>query len=271
MLFNKNKTVQEIKNTSENIGAEELDEIIHAVGIIEKTYLERDLENIDITAVEKPVKYSNIFEGTADLVGTIKQKADYYPKEYFGKKIILDWKTKDSAFSDLTKWRKTYMDSWQWRLYSFAEKSSVFEYRGISRATGETKNITLKVREENNENCLDYLNRSQGLITYLSQFKIWPRHKPFACHSYNRECPFYSECKDDKVPHNLQGLIKIKPLHYSDLEVFYMCPERYRLLAKLQEKLELEQMGESESSRYTRFGKAFHRGVAEIYKKAYKL
>lgn len=271
MLFNQKKTVEEIKNTDETIDKDELEEIVHAVGIIEKTYLEKDMENIDIKFVEKPVKYTNIFEGTADLIGEVKRKADYYPQEYWGKKIILDWKTKDSAFSDLTKWRNQYKDSWQWRLYSFAENAQIFEYRGISRATGETKNITLKVDENNSKNALNYLKTSRNLIQNLSETEVWPRHKPYACHSYNRECPFYNDCKFDRVPENLKGLIKIKPLHYSDLEVFYMCPERYRLLAKLQEKLDLEQMGESETSRYTRFGKAFHRGVAQIYIKAYKL
>jgi len=108
VLFNQKKTVEEIKNTDETIDKDELEEIVHAVGIIEKTYLEKDMENIDIKFVEKPVKYTNIFEGTADLIGKVKRKADYYPQEYWGKKIILDWKTKDSAFSDLTKWRNQY-------------------------------------------------------------------------------------------------------------------------------------------------------------------
>ena len=163
MLFNQKKTVEEIKNTDETIDKDELEEIVHAVGIIEKTYLEKDMENIDIKFVEKPVKYTNSFEGTADLIGEVKRKADYYPQEYWGKKIILDWKTKDSAFSDLTKWRNQYKDSWQWRLYSFAENAQIFEYRGISRATGETKNITLKVDENNSKHALNYLKTSRNL------------------------------------------------------------------------------------------------------------
>ncbi len=270
MLYNSKKTIEALLNTPEKIEKDELDELVHAVGIIEKVYLERDLENLNVVAVEKSVTYQKLFEGTADLVGEIRKNSSFYPKDYWGKKIIVDWKSKDTGFTDLTKWKKTYMDSWQWRLYSFAENADCFEYRGISRATGETKNLTLKVKENNHDNCLNYLKNSQRLITQLSESYVWPRHKPFACHAYNRECPFYKECKEDIVDPSLVGLIQIKPLHYSDLEVFYMCPERYRLLTKVSEKYN-NRMGDSESSRYTRFGAALHRGVAYIYTKTYNL
>lgn len=274
MLYKRKDTIEEIKNTNETIDSSELDEVIHAVGIVEKTFLERDKENIDVTHIEKSLKYKDIYEGTADIVGRIKKNSPYYPKDYHGTKIIIDWKTKEAVFYDLSKWKQQYMDSWQWRLYSFVEEADCFEYRGISRANGDTQKITLKVKEDNKEFCLDYLYYSNEAITALNKVGEgpWPRHKPFGCHSYNRECPFYQDCKNDKVPEGLEGHIKPKTLHYSDLEVFYMCPERYRLLTKLQEKLYTKGLGDGiESSKTTRFGSALHRGVAHIYKLSYKL
>ena len=272
MLYNNKKTVEAILNTEEKIDKDELDELVHAVGIVEKVYLERDKENIDVKAVEKPLKHKDIYEGTADLVGTIKQSSPFYPKDYWGQKIIVDWKSKDTAFSDVSKWKQTYMDSWQWRLYSFVEKTNVFEYRGISRATGETKNMTLRVKEDNKDMCLNYINMTREQINVLSAFTVgeWPRHKPFGCHAYNRECPFYKDCKQDKIPDGLEGPIQIRPLHYTDMEVFYLCPERYRLLTKISEKVN-NKFGEAESSRYTRFGAALHRGIAHIYTVSYNL
>lgn len=274
MLYNRKDTIEEIKNTTETIDSSELDEVIHAVGIVEKVYLERDKENLNVIAIEKPLKYINIYEGTADLVAIIKKGSSYYPKDYHNSKIIIDWKSKDAAFYDLAKWKKQYSDSWQWRLYSFVEGADCFEYRGISRANGETQKITLKVRDTNKEDCLDYLGYTQEAIEAFNKFGEgpWPRHKPFGCHAYNRECPFYDSCKNDKIAEGLEGHIQLKPLHYSDMEVFYLCPERYRLLTKIQEKMYTKGLGDGvESSRYTRFGAALHRGIAHIYKLSYKL
>lgn len=272
MLYNRKDTLEQIKDTKETIDSSEIDELVHAVGIVEKVYLERDKENIDVIAVEKSLKYKDIYEGTADLVATIKKGSKYYPKDYHGTKIIIDWKSKDAAFYNLSEWKQKYMDSWQWRLYSFVEGADCFEYRGISRANGDTQKITLKVKEDNKELCLDYLGYSGEAINAFNNFGEgpWPRHKPFGCHAYNRECPFYSDCKLDQIPEGLKGPIQIKPMHYSDLDVFYLCPERYRLLTKLQEKMYTKGIGDGvESSRYTRFGAALHRGIAHIYKLSY--
>lgn len=269
MFHENNKTLQEIKNTPENISTEEIDEIVEAVGVLENTYLKRDLQCLKVLALEQLINYTNVtgvFEGTMDLKATVIDTGDYYPDDFVGKTMIVDWKTKDSASFD-TRWKQEKIDSWQWRLYSMVEKSHGFEYRGVSRASGATKSVLLRVPKDNETNAIEYIEDVLAMQRSIIDKPVWPRHKPFACHAYNRECPFFKSCSKDQAPEGMERLIQIKPLHYTTAETFLLCPERFRLLQILEETAGKY----AETSRYTRFGGAVHRGIASVYTQAFKL
>lgn len=277
MRINKDKVLEAIKNTIEPIDNDTVEDVLHTVYVLKDTYLENDLEHLDITSVEKPVSWGKkgvgknanipLFEGTADAIATVRKESDFYPNDFRGKKLIIDWKTKDSATFD-TRWVDDKRGSWQWRLYSMAEEATGFEYRGVSRASDATKRVVLRVPEYNKANCISYLNGIAGMLFILEPHPVWPRHKPYACNAYARPCPFLESCKNDEVPSNLVGQITAPPIHYTSAETFLLCPERYRLLTKLEEQSN-NRVGEA--SRYTLFGGAVHRGIAEIYTQAYKL
>jgi hypothetical protein len=50
-------------------------------------------------------------------------------------------------------------------------------------------------------------------------------------------------------------------LSYSSLEAFMTCNERYR-----RDRLDLGELVEDDSSDASRYGKAFHEAIAEVYK-----
>lgn len=239
------------------LDAETLADAKSCVYILAKKYGDRDFEELEITAVEKPFTVDNLIAGTCDLIGTIR-KPKFLPADSIGKKIVFDWKTTAKQDFD-TKWKNNYINSWQWKIYSWATADDYFEYRGISRTSGETKEILLKVDVvKNHLSVSKYLQNVEHMRRVLQGMDPYPRHMPYACNAYNRECPFLEDCLSDKL---VRILDYKEPLHYTSIETFLLCPERYRREALLEQEFGRDKVG-SES---TRFGTAVHNGMQNFY------
>ncbi len=229
-------------------------------------WLLRDLDEFSLDAVEKkevmPVlNYVNGMKCFLDICGKLKGTIAPF-KQYKDKNFILDWKTTNNTTLS-TDWKDRLVDSWQWMLYSEVYQASIFIYRGLSRTKkGVTKELIIEVPDTNREEVIQYLSAVGGQLNSLreSKFEIFPRNKPFACNAYGRECEYYDSCMSyKKIPRGM--LPEDKALSYSFMNNFMLCNERARRDA-------LADGGDSEE---TNFGRAFHRGVAEMYSQSFKI
>lgn len=250
-----NKIVEEIEK-DDNLDSSTFTDIKSCVWILGFKYVERDYEELEIIAVEREFN-DPLCAGTIDLIGRIV-KPIFLPSTSLGKTIIFDWKTTGKQDLD-TIWKNYYIPSWQWKIYSAFNNAQLFEYRGISKSSGETKEILLDVPKNNAYNVNQYLTQLEGMKVGLYNEYPWPQHMPYACTAYGKECQFYKDCLDqnyeDGQPDNL-------PFHYTSSETFLLCPEKFRREQLLEQKNGRDKIGSEE----TRFGSAVHRGMAEIYK-----
>lgn len=170
---------------------------------------------------------------------------------------IIDWKCV-GTISDEQQTR--LRDSWQWKLYCVATGATRFTYRSIQR-DGRVKDTVLRWSSENygNQEVENQLRMVQAMRSTLRYYDTWPRHAPFACRAYNRECDYVQQCRAGTMP---LKVIPLKALSHSRMETFLLCPERYRR----------DRLVEIETDRQeTALGKAFHAAVAEIYMQIYNL
>lgn len=233
----------------------DLSDIKACVWILGKTYGEKDFEELEILDVERKFE-DPLCAGTADILARIKNPKRL-PKESKDSLIIIDWKTSGKQDLD-TKWKYYYVYSWQWKIYSCFLKADYFEYRGISKSSGDTKEILIKVPEENRKLVEYYLQDINLMREQLTDNGPWPRHMPSACNQFGRECQYWNRCSKNDIYY---GLPEIEPFHYTNSETFMLCPERYRM-----DTLLSQEVGEYfNGSEDTRFGSAVHRGMQEIY------
>lgn len=234
-------------------------EMVWAAG---EQWLSRDLldfkpgvsiEQEEIIEMSEGLKFKAVMDVSAISQGT------YKPLDQFkDERLLIDWKTAGGELSQA--WRDRLVDSWQWRLYSAMQGASVFSYRGVSRRDLSTKEVIIKVPETNFQESMEYLRASNKLREQLKTFDVWPRNMPHACGAFGYECPYYTDCISYSMPRQVP---EDRPMSYSRLKEFYLCPERCRrgLI-----ETEVEQEDEAPS-----IGSAFHRGIAALYEEAIKL
>lgn len=228
------------------------------VWVLAETYAERDFKECEILYIEESFK-TELVAGTIDLVMRVKNPI-YLPKNSAGKILIVDWKTTNSSTFD-KDFKNRYTDSWQWKIYSKYAKSDLFEYRCIGKSSGDTIEILLEPDKDKNDiNVFTYLSQLQDMKLALEEYSEspWPKHMPAACNTYGKKCPFLEICQDNIY---VEGVDIKEPLHYTSIETFLTCPERYRLGEIIREKYGLS-VGETSD---TAIGSAVHRGMAEIY------
>jgi hypothetical protein len=243
------------------------DSIMDLVNNGVKKWLIRDLLTLEDVAFEvlfeRPLSQEALEwtgRGTIDFLATVKEGANGKPFEDFrGQRIGIDWKTTKGQLS--TEWKNRYLDSWQWRIYCQASCAGIFSYRGLSRI-GEVKEIFCKPAEDN-KTTVDYqvlglALQMQSLVN--ARLPIWPRNSPKACFAFGQECEFYTDCIDDSMPRT--AIDKMPPMRYSTMEGFMSCNEKAR-----RHLLNGGWAGSAE----TLFGKAVHRGLAELWRQAFEL
>lgn len=220
-------------------------------------WLPQDLEEWQVEAVEETFRHPKL-RGIIDLRGRHNGRYKVY-EPYAGKRFICDWKTTRGELD--ASWAERYKYSWQWKLYCIPyPDTEIFSFRGISRK-GETREIPIVVPPGAVAEAEQHLEQLNAIRRALGDTAPWPRKMPGSCHAYGRDCRRLEQCQNNVV---VSGLIDItKPLSYSSAENLLLCPEMYRL-SQLEE-------GGGDDDETLAFGKAFHRGIAEVYRQAFKL
>ena len=224
--------------------------------IAAERWLPYDLEEWDVQGIEESYD-SPTFRGILDLRVKYRGKLKAFA-DYAGAAGIVDWKTTKGALD--ADWANRYKYSWQWPLYAMAyPETRLFSFRGINRA-GETREVIIEVPPEKAEEARRHMEQLRAMRDVLAGSAPWPKKMPSSCKAYGRECEFKDQCWSNVV---VTGEIDTKkPFSYSGSETFLLCPERYRLT---------QLSGYGEDDEVLAFGKAFHRGIAEIYKQAFKI
>lgn len=173
-----------------------------------------------------------------------------------GRVIIVDWKT--TGAQDMPQAEK-YSRSWQWRMYVAAAvalgwpvEAVEVQYRVITRSL-QLGTITLQPTAETVDRVTEQLRMVARMNEALEEFTVWPQRMPGACKAYGRDCPFTLDCAHGTMP---RGKMPRKDLSFTYVDRFLLCPERAR-------RVELEPEGDATDE--AGFGKAFHRGMAEVY------
>lgn len=225
--------------------------------IAAERWLPEDMEEWDIAEIEGDHRDER-FRWILDMRGTHRGKLNAF-KQFAGAGFILDWKTTKSDLN--SGWANRYKYSHQWKLYAAKHPEvKLFHYRGIKR-TGDLRSVIIQVPDTVVQESELYLRQTWAQREALIQIGAvpWPQRMPSGCNAYGRECEFFTDvCADNRVVAG--GVDKTKPLSYSGCETFGLCPEKYRLL-------QLAERGEDDET--LAFGKAFHRGIAELYKQVF--
>ena len=227
-----------------------------------ESWLGTDLLNFEILAVEKSVT-TPLVRGVLDLVFRVRPKPLIGAYAAWAGRILLsDWKTSKNTLSN--DWRGRHVASWQAPIYGiltehengFGEMPAAFEFRGISRAR-ETKPILMEYGPASSNLTYTFLYQIDRMKAALGdgKTKVWPQNRPHACNSYGRECVYIEDC-DNGVERLVQ--IGAKPLSYSGVSTFMLCPEKFRR----------QQEDGSRDSDETIFGSVVHAGLAEAYRQA---
>lgn len=231
------------------------------VWTLAENFAARDVNNFDIEATELRFELVGIKDqiaplvGYIDVCGTIKDDCTLKPfNDFRGKRIVIDWKTRRGELD--TRWKERLVDSWQWRIYTYFYGADLMLYRGVNDEE-ESREIIIKVPDTNKVEVEEYLQGAFLMRRALTDanLEVWPRKMSSqTCEAYGRTCPFYDECRENTMP---RQALPDRSMSYTQLENFFLCPERSRRL------LLLEDEGDSES---TRLGQAVHRGIEEVYK-----
>ena len=219
-------------------------------------WLPTDLVEWELDAVEEEFEIEG-FRGITDLRGRHKGLFDTL-KGHKGAKFLGDWKTTKGALD--ADWAARYKFSWQWKLYCLGNPgTALFTYRGVSR-NGDTREIIIQVPPGVEAEAQVYLDQVKAMRLPLEGQLPWPRKMPNSCKAYGRECDFIDYCRENRI---IEGTVDFqKPLSYSGTETFLLCPEKHRLT---------QISGYGDDDEVLAFGKSFHRGIAEVYRQAFKL
>lgn len=203
--------------------------------------------SLDVPSVDTPPEDLRRVTGVIDIEGVERSQ---------GIPFIIDWKTRNGKFD--TIWRNRLRDSWQWRIYTAGTYVPYCIYRGVSY-DGECTEIIMEAPPSNQEEVTAYLEMSwRQRETYCDQ-TAWTRNMPRACNTWGRVCPFLEDCrKFERIPKKLIDIRR--SISYIGLELFHLCPERYR-------RTELE--GKGEDTEESDIGTEFHLRIAEVYKREF--
>lgn len=241
----------------ERMASYDFKDVRELVLIAAERWLPEDMEEWDIAEIEGDHRDER-FRWILDMRGTHRGKLNAF-KQFAGAGFILDWKTTKSDLN--SGWANRYKYSHQWKLYAAKHPEvKLFHYRGIKR-TGDLRSVIIQVPDTVVQESELYLRQTWAQREALIQIGAvpWPQRMPSGCNAYGRECEFFTDvCADNRVVAG--GVDKTKPLSYSGCETFGLCPEKYRLL-------QLAERGEDDET--LAFGKAFHRGIAELYKQVF--
>ena len=253
--FKLDKVIRAIDD-GENLDADQRQSSKELVWVLAETYLQRDYDESKVLHIEE--SFSNpLVAGTIDLIQRIA-KPIYLPKNKAGKKIIVDWKTTNSSTFDKA-FRERYVNSWQWKIYCLYGQAELFEYRCISKTTGDTIELALEFSDDVRASVENQLKGMNLLVDSLININdVWPRHMPSGCNVYGKPCPFLEICTNN---HYIPVKSIPLPLHYSTMETFLTCPERFRLA----EGIKSDYGVEAKDTYETAIGSAVHRGMQEIY------
>ncbi len=234
----------------------ERQDVRELVLIAAQRWLVQDLQEVEILGVEEEFETENL-RGIVDLRGRHKGVLKNFAP-YAGAHMIADWKTTKGALD--TDWSNRYKYSWQWGLYAgLDEKAKLFSYRGINRS-GETREVIIEIPDGKADEAALYLQRVRRMRAALGEDIPWPRKIPSSCRAYGRECEFFDSVCSRNI--TVPGRVDFdKKMSYSGSETFLLCPEKHRLT---------QIAGYGEDDEVLAFGKAFHRGIAEVYRQAYK-
>lgn len=219
-------------------------------------WLARDCLWMELDGIESRFEWEGE-SGIYDMTGRFTDEAPDYLR---GKRFVRDWKTSSSSLDD--KWVKRYTDSWQWRIYLYNAQADVFVYSGITRG-GESREFYLP-RPANLEEQVKTQLISMGLMReqlISSGMLVYPMNRPFACNAFGRECENLHDCRNWTMPQQALESWNWSP---SSMEQFLICPERMRR-AQLRKLAGQELLGGDAAE----MGKAFHAGVAELYRQAF--
>lgn len=264
-FFTKNinlRPVVEAIDDDKNLDSESRLSAKEYVWILAESYLERDFSECRVLFTEEKFNTPQI-AGTIDLILEVTNPI-YLPKTSKGKKLIVDWKTSNSNTFDKA-FKDRYINSWQWKIYSQYGHANLFEYRIIGKGTGETIEILLENSKSINDSVENYLEKVNLMKECLSECNdFWPQHMPQACNTYGKSCPYKHDCENNIY---IPGVDIREPLHYSNIETFLLCPERFRRgeISRQNEGLD------SHSTTETLIGSAVHRGMEEIYRQLKEL
>lgn len=246
----------------------QLEAVRQGIFAANEKWLVRDIYEFKLDSIEERFEvdtFSNggqAVKGFIDLSGTLNGTQAPFGA-YAGGGFVLDWKTSDRPLT--TDWKNRQVDSWQWPLYAAIKGAALAIYRGYSWGDGDTREIIIKVPDWN----LNSVREQYGSVLELRRtlvmggYEVWPQHKPTACNMYGEECPFYSDCYDYSMP---RQKMDVRPLSYSRVSDFMLCPEKARRM----ELLEIDNARGYQTKR-TAMGQAFHRGVAEVYRQVKEL
>lgn len=222
-------------------------------------WLPRDMYEIEITGIEK--RYDNP-KAYIDIEGVIKKPYFDSMKEFEGKKIVIDWKTRDGELD--TRWKDQKIDSYQWRIYSSVVDASVFSYRGVSRRclAGDcpTREVLIAVPALNHVMVGNQLIGVREQINSLIAMNqgVWPQNFD-SCYDFNRECPFKIDCDDYTMPRFVPAS---KDLSFTSMSHFLRCSEFYR---------RLQGSPNADDTEESKVGTGFHKGIAELYRQAVEI
>lgn len=214
------------------------------------------IPHLGVTSEESRSYGSSTVKGFIDLRGV---RPD-------GTVEVVDWKSTGSITPEK---RAALSISWQGRIYATAAQAQRYTYRLVERS-GACSEVS--VPWPNSAYCevdvSEYLDnviyRRKRMHEWISP---WPRSMPYACGAYGRDCNYVDEC----ARHNQSGarpLVQLGPLSHSSIEVFNLCPERYRLDEVTKALGQGQDRPEDDGSQ---LGSSFHAAIAEAWRQLGKL
>lgn len=250
----------------------EREDALELIWLAGERWFARDMQDLRILHLEKEVFVHNLpnqrtpWHGFIDGIGVVGNDAgepfngkNQLKENFAGATLLWDWKTTDSDVD--WAWEQKQKESWQWRQYAYATNARLFSYRGMSRKFKDTRECLLLVPETNGKEVREYLTGAFSIRQSFvdADLKVWPRHAPFACKAYGRDCPFKDDCKEYGMERKNPG---DRQLSYSSINDLLLCPERHRRKAMSEEREETDS---------TIFGQAVHRGLEEMWRQGREL
>jgi len=239
----------------------EVEDIKAAILLAVETWLPFDLAHLSVHHVEHriddPTKAAKTVADVLATVGT-----EQYP-------VVIDWKW--SANLD-AKWVERQRYGMQAGIYSLlcgdTWSAPLIWFRGICPPVEVTNLLVTngKDRRRHAANGLELTLENLNLLVGKNGGGTWPRNLPGACFAFKRPCPYYEDCAAAEFPDH--GAVKGQFITMSKTlyDKLLLCPERARryLLIK-------KDTYDPDVDRRALISKIFHRGMAEVYRQAFKL